>query len=865
MPKCYLKSLFILLLSILTGCQGELYNNSELFEESFGEASTPSGCQTDSTTGFSQGDGSAGAPYEICNKEQLINLAIKMNSAITYPSVATKHFKLTANIDMNGPEEVTYPIGYLAENILKDKLPPNARPFDGVFDGDGYYVDNIVMNLENQNYVGFFQHLGPFAEIKNLRLRGMISVADTSYYVGSVAGYSEGKIENVISYITLNLDTTIYSGGLVGYQKNNQINTSEYRGFVKVDDSGTHVGGIAGGAKSVQLTGVLNFSDVQGKDYVGGIFGSAETVTGDQLDSSKVVSGSGNYVGGIAGRLYSNSNLTTLTARSRVITTGNYAGSIVGVSENSTLTTVNAECLSSLSNVDCEIQAGNYAGAIAGACLGDNSFENITVNRSLISEGYGAALGCAYNEGVSITDSTLDGLVKASNHYIAGVAAYSIGEIDLSNVEVDAQLFGTNVGTQNYVGMLAGYTSGTVVVSASQFNGTIGDDPNDALTFEKCHDYAGGLIGENTKSVDVSSSDISLTVNCTGSYIGGLIGANSAEDGQSVQISSINFTGDVTGFYAVGGGVGSSVAGFSLLSSTINANVLSQTYYAGGVAGYVDASTGDFLVNQTQFDGSAEASSTAAGIVAYGVGAITITDSYIGSSSGVTITSENRSGGVAGDITSAYISDVHVSQLNMPNTSAEFMGGLVGVGIELQILRSSVSNSYINGFSYVAGIVASLSTSYVDMVKVRELVINATGDFVAGGIGVLRLSALRNLQLGSHNFSKSNMIDSITGQNMIAGGVAMIETTSVILNSTSTFNLNSAGSFGGFVAQDISIDSVSDNVFFDSDRAGTNLTANGLGINLLSSEMTDIIMYGAFDFGLWSSPTYNFSYPELQL
>jgi len=136
---------------------------------------------------------------------------------------------------------------------------------------------------------------------------------------------------------------------------------------------------------------------------------------------------------------------------------------------------------------------------------------------------------------------------------------------------------------------------------------------------------------------------------------------------------------------------------------------------------------------------------------------------------------------------------------------------------------------------------------------------------VAGGIGVLRLSALRNLQLGSHNFSKSNMIDSITGQNMIAGGVAMIETTSVILNSTSTFNLNSAGSFGGFVAQDISIDSVSDNVFFDSDRAGTNLTANGLGINLLSSEMTDIIMYGAFDFGLWSSPTYNFSYPELQL
>jgi hypothetical protein len=155
------------LLFLLIGCQGELYNNSELFEATFGEAST-TGCTTDSLTGFHTGDGSSLSPFEICDKQQLINLAIKMNQASTYASVANAHFLLTANLDMNGPEEVTYPIGYFAEVTLGDRVAPNNKPFNGVFDGGDFYIDNFVMNLSSKNYVGLFQHLGPSSIVKNL-------------------------------------------------------------------------------------------------------------------------------------------------------------------------------------------------------------------------------------------------------------------------------------------------------------------------------------------------------------------------------------------------------------------------------------------------------------------------------------------------------------------------------------------------------------------------------------------------------------------------------------------------------------------------------------------------------------------------
>jgi hypothetical protein len=864
MPYCYLKSFLLLLLLVLTGCQGELYNNAELFEEKFGEASTTNECETDSATGFSQGDGSVSAPFEICNKEQLINLAIKLNNVSSYLTVASKHFKLTANIDMNGPEEVTYPMGFLAVNILADKAAPNLYPFKGVFDGDNYYVDNIVMNLDDQNYVGFFQHLGPTAVVKNLRLRGMISVSDTSYYVGSVAGYSEGKIENVISYITLNLDTTTYAGGLVGYQKNNEIIDSEYRGFVKVDDSGTHVGGILGGAKSVELNDVLNFSDVQGKDYVGGIVGSAETITADLVSSYKVVSGSGHYVGGIAGRLFSNSSLTNLIARSRVITTGNYAGALVGVSENSNISIAASSCLVAISNVDCQIQAGNYAGGIAGACLGNNSFDQITINRSLISDGYGAALGCAYNEGVNISNSTLDGIVKASNHYIAGAVAYSTGPIELSQVEVNADIFGSAVNSQNYLGMVTGYTSGQVVVTSSEFNGTIGEDPNDPGG-KKCHDYVGGLIGENTKTVEVSDTEINLTVNCTGNFIGGIFGANSAESGSSAQISSSTFSGSVSGFYAVGGVVGISQGEFNLNSTTISGDVIAESYYAGGVAGMVDANSNNFSVNRADFNGTVEAPITAGGIIAYGSGAISINDSYIGFNGGIRLTSEAKSGGVAGDITSAFISDVHVYRLDMPTTSSESMGGLIGIGTELQIIRSSIKDSDITGNTMLGGIAASLSSSFLEMIQVSEVNVVGAGDYIAGGVAILNGSTLSNLQLGSSDANKAPSHDFVSGGNYVTGGIARIESASMIRNSISTFDISVAGARGGFVAIDLNADSVTNQVYFDSDRAGTPLIANGLGVNYTRIEMTDIIMFGSFDFNSWSQPTVSTLYPELQL
>ncbi len=878
-----LRSLFMFVLLLLGGCQGELYNNAELFKENFGQATTPTGCQTDIKTGFSQGDGSTSSPYEICNKDQLINLAIKLNNLSTYSSVATKSFKLTANIDLNGPEEVFYPIGFHGVNNLSDKAAPNSKPFNGEFDGNNYFIDNIVMNLKNQNYVGLFQHLGASAVVKNLNVRGMISIEGSSNYVGSIAGYSEGKIENIISYITLNLDTTYYAGGLVGYQKNNEVIESEYIGFVKVDISGTHVGGILGGAKAVDLNQVLNVSDVQGKDNVGGIIGSAEAITADDLKSSKIVSGSGNYVGGIVGRLFSNSNITNLDACSRVITSGNYSGALVGVIENSNVSNADDDdCSLNLNNSNSEIQASNYAGAVAGACLGNNSFELVTLNRSVISSGFGAALGCAYNEGVEFVDSNLSGRVKASSHYIGGVAGYSAGVIDLEQTVISADIFGTQIEAQNYMGMVAGQSLGHVTISNSDFSGSIGDDPNDAFSFEKCHDYVGGLVGENNKNLIIDNVQLSLSVKCTGSSVGGMIGANVPDNQSYIEISNSQIFTEVEGFYAVGGIVGSNTGKFTLNSSTLDIDVLSETFYAGGVAGFVDVGSEEFNLNLNQVNGFVQAVNSAAGLVAYASSnlpdKIKITDNFIGANGGITIISDDKAGAVAAELYHASISDVHVVDMYVASiahfenpsvdSKANNIGGIVGVGTYISLIRSSLTGAILHGQNRIAGIASELAYSLVDTVKISNLTIDAIGDIAAGGIGLLNTSILNNLQLGDRDLNKADGVDFISGANFVAGGVAIIEGTemeSVINNSISSFNLAASGIAGGFVASDTSSEITAKHVYFDATRAGTVFSANSIGVDFTSIEMTNITSYGAFDFSSWVKPTYNKFYPDLEL
>jgi hypothetical protein len=76
-----------------------------------------------------------------------------------------KHFKLMADIDLSECSGTAFNIiGYYA--AWNDN-----KPFNGVFDRNGYTVANFTYESNDKHYIGFFGYIdGPNAEISNLGL-----------------------------------------------------------------------------------------------------------------------------------------------------------------------------------------------------------------------------------------------------------------------------------------------------------------------------------------------------------------------------------------------------------------------------------------------------------------------------------------------------------------------------------------------------------------------------------------------------------------------------------------------------------------------------------------------------------------------
>jgi hypothetical protein len=178
---------------------------------------------------YSGGSGILGDPYLISTVQDLLDLSNPANSADW-----DKHFLMTNDIDMTGISTFT-PIG-------------NSTPnFTGVFDGGGHVIQNLVIDLPTQAYVGVFGNVsyGP-AEIKNLGIYG-----------GSVSG---GQ----------------YVGGLVG-QNNGGTVTCCYS-MSDVAGTGNYVGGLAGYSTGV-ITSCYATGAVTGQNNVGGLVGSGSSIS----------------------------------------------------------------------------------------------------------------------------------------------------------------------------------------------------------------------------------------------------------------------------------------------------------------------------------------------------------------------------------------------------------------------------------------------------------------------------------------------------------------------------------------------------------------------------------------------------------
>ncbi|MGL1901211.1 MAG: hypothetical protein OCC49_03670 [Fibrobacterales bacterium] len=251
---------------------------------------------------------------------------------------------------------------YLINDIVLDTTTwnpigrvPSSVPdrFEGVFDGNGFEIKNLTATAQwNVKNWGFFMHIGPQGEIRNLKLTGIkVGAEKGAYGVGAIAVNNEGLIEDC--YVTGKM-------GSVQSQHRVSAGVDVNNGTMRrifIDFSGTFLDGtphvITARSQSGFIAnlnkGLIEESAARGRittDMSGGIVVGVNDITGVirnvqsiKLGSSHEVTASG-YSGSIVGE---NRGLIENTlARGGVSTgiaregrLGGIAGSSSGIIRNS--------------------------------------------------------------------------------------------------------------------------------------------------------------------------------------------------------------------------------------------------------------------------------------------------------------------------------------------------------------------------------------------------------------------------------------------------------------------------------------------------------------------------------------------------
>ncbi len=243
--------------------------------------------------------------YTVTSAEGLKNIAELVNGGKTDINIT-----LDKNIDLTGKEWT--PIG-----------TDHRNSYTGTFDGGNHTISGLTVTGSDQ-WAGLFGYIDKDGTVKNVVLENVQITSDNQYaYVGGVAGYSEGNIENcsVSGSVSGNSNsdgTSNCVGGVVGQQYGGTITECSSSAIV---DGRNEVGGVAGKTNSATLTACYATGDVTAErtptnnTYAGGVVGSNFSSTLIACYATGSVTGTGTgtgsiYVGGVTGDNFA----STLTA-----------------------------------------------------------------------------------------------------------------------------------------------------------------------------------------------------------------------------------------------------------------------------------------------------------------------------------------------------------------------------------------------------------------------------------------------------------------------------------------------------------------------------------------------------------------------
>ncbi len=351
------------------------------------------------------GEGKQQSPYVITDRAGLEYMATLAQSGET----KSVYFELGGNVELNSPLLFTFTEGEISsvdESSAKwTPVGSTAKPFQGNFDGKGYYITGLY--CDNTNVTGGLFGVIDGATVKNVNLD--FALVESKEYAGIVAAKAVGEssISGCVVYgsvIGKQQQLACTSGGIVGsVDEDTTITDCCFYGAVSGADAFySNVGGIAGFNK-----GKIEKCTFSGKTFgvsmyfstnVGGIAGTnSGEITGCQsygsvgAESTEVVNESN--AGGIAGKsegfISQCKNLSEVYGYSASLEDNiGTAGGIAGYVENSNL-------------YGCENSGkvlgehGVYAGGIAGLSVVNDGEYKIydCINNGEIDSEYGMSGG----------------------------------------------------------------------------------------------------------------------------------------------------------------------------------------------------------------------------------------------------------------------------------------------------------------------------------------------------------------------------------------------------------------------------------------------------------------------------------------
>ena len=207
---------------------------------------------------------------------------------------------LTNNIDLS---ECTWtPVGSASDR------------YTGIFDGGNYAITNLEIHTSESSNQGLFGYVGS-GTVQNLKLENVSITAENSQYVGAVAGYNRGRIENC------EVSGSVSGGANVSGTKANSV------------------GGVAGGNAGGEVVGCSSTASV-------------------------TANGSNSRVGGVVGNNMMNATVVACYHTTGAITAtigDTNAGGVVGRNSGARVVACYASC-----KVEVNRGASAYAGGVVG-------------------------------------------------------------------------------------------------------------------------------------------------------------------------------------------------------------------------------------------------------------------------------------------------------------------------------------------------------------------------------------------------------------------------------------------------------------------------------------------------------------------